>query len=216
MKKFRALILLFVTFALLAWVLGWSSLLTVRTIQIEGIAPNSALKGKQLIAESGIRIGEKMARAQVSALSELKAKYPKIESIALKRSWPSTITIVVKEKNAIATVYFNGAYQLYGEDGLPFARVATPPSDLPVITGRETAGIKAAVSIYRSLPADLASRVVTLTARTNDLIEFTIGKTRITWGSSDDSATKIKVLRVLLKTSAMKIDVSAPLSPTTR
>ena len=210
------LIALSVTFVLLAWVLGWSSLLTVRTIQIEGIAPKSALNGKQLIAESGIRVGEKMARAHISTLSELKAKYPKIESIALKRSWPSTVTLVVKEKIAIAAVYVNGVYQLYGEDGLPFARVATPPSDLPVITGRETAGIKAAVSIYRSLPADLDSQIATLTARTNDLIEFTIGETRITWGSSDDSATKIKVLRVLLKTPAKKIDVSAPLSPTTR
>ena len=210
------LIALSVTFVLLAWILGWSSLLTVRTIHVEGIAASSALKGKQLIAESGIRVGEKMARAHVSTLSELKKKYPKIESITLKRSWPSTITIVVKEKDAIAAVYFNGAYQLYGEDGLPFANVATPPSDLPVIMGRETAGIKAAVSIYRSLPADLASQIVTLTARSNDLIEFTIGKTRITWGSSDDSATKIKVLRVLLKTRAKKIDVSAPLSPTTR
>jgi len=210
------LIAVSVTFVLLAWVLGWSSLLTVRTIQIEGIAPKSALNGKQLIAESGIRVGEKMARVHISTLSELKAKYPKIESIALKRSWPSTVTLVVKEKIAIAAVYVNGVYQLYGEDGLPFARVATPPSDLPVITGRETAGIKAAVSIYRSLPADLASQIATLTARTNDLIEFTIGETRITWGSSDDSATKIKVLRVLLKTPAKKIDVSAPLSPTTR
>ena len=210
------LIALSVPFVLLAWVVGWSSLLTVRTIQIEGIAPKSALNGKQLIAESGIRVGEKMARAHISTLSELKAKYPKIESIALKRSWPSTVTLVVKEKIAIAAVYVNGVYQLYGEDGLPFARVATPPSDLPVITGRETAGIKAAVSIYRSLPADLASQIATLTARTNDLIEFTIGETRITWGSSDDSATKIKVLRVLLKTPAKKIDVSAPLSPTTR
>ncbi len=209
------LIALSVTFVLLAWVLGWSSLLTVRTIQIEGIAPKSALNGKQLIAESGIRVGEKMARAHISTLSELKAKYPKIESIALKRSWPSTVTLVVKEKIAIAAVYVNGVYQLYGEDGLPFARVAIPPNDLPIITGRETAGIKAAVSIYRSLPADLASQIATLTARTNDLIEFTIGETRITWGSSDDSATKIKVLRVLLKTSARKIDVSAPLSPTT-
>lgn len=203
-------------FVLLAWVLGWSSLLTVRTIHVEGIASNSSLKASELIAESGLRIGDKMARANASNLEQIKRKYPKIKSIDVKRSWPSTITIDVKEKNAIAAVYFNGTYQLYGEDGLPFAQVATAPRDLPVITGRETAGVKAAVAIYRSLPVDLASQVVTLTARTNDLIEFTIGQTRITWGSSDESATKIKVLRVLLKTSAKKIDVSAPLSPTTR
>ena len=216
MRRFRILIALLATFVLLAWVLGWSSLLTVRTIHVQGITPHSSLKASQLIAESGVRVGDKMARVQASNLEQVKRKYPKIESIAVKRSWPSTITIVVREKNPIAAVYFNGVYQLYGEDGLPFSQVTTPPSDLPIISGRETAGIKAAVAIYRSLPRDLASQIVTLTARTNDLIEFTIGKTRITWGSSDESATKIKVLRVLLKTSAKKIDVSAPLSPTTR
>ena len=216
MKRIRVLVAVVGIFILLAWVLGWSGLLTVRTIHVEGLSAKSSLSSRQLIFQSGIHLGDKMARANTTRLSELQKKYPRIESVTLKRRWPSTITLVVKEKSAIAAVFSGGIYQLYGEDGLPFAHVATPPKDLPVIYGRETAGVKAAVAIYRSLPQDLAGQIVTLTARTNDLIEFTIGKTRITWGSSDDSATKIKVLRVLLKTNAKKIDVSAPLAPTTR
>jgi cell division protein FtsQ len=215
-KRFRILIAVVALFILLAWVLGWSGLLAVRTIHVEGLSAKSSISSSQLISQSGIHLGDKMARASATGLSELKRKYPRIQSITLKRRWPSTVTLVVKEKNAIAAVFFAGTYQLYGEDGFPFAQVASPPKDLPVISGHETAGIKAAVAIYRSLPQDLAGQIVTLTARTNDLIEFTIGKTRITWGSSDDSATKIKVLRVLLKTNAKKIDVSAPLAPTTR
>jgi cell division septal protein FtsQ len=93
LRRFRVLIAVLAAFVLLAWVLGWSSLLTVRTIHVQGIASNSSLKASQLIAESGLRIGDKMARAHASNLEQVKRKYPKIESIDVKRSWPSTITI---------------------------------------------------------------------------------------------------------------------------
>ena len=78
------------------------------------------------------------------------------------------------------------------------------------------AALREAALAISALPESLTLIVEYLQVTTVDEISLFLKDGRqVVWGSSDDSATKARVLQDLLKTKAQVYDVSVPTQPTT-
>lgn len=204
------------------WLLGWSSILDVRQIEVAGLAPGSLLNRETVISHSGIRLGQPMARLNRVRVQRGLADLPRVKKVALIRHWPHRVELVITEREPSAVIIDGARYQLADSAGKVYAIVATPPSGIPLvsISGNYQVGLTASIAVLTSLPTEIQSQVVQLDVAGGDDVRLQLNRgVLVIWGSSEDSALKSRVLTTLLGGSGAKkikrIDVSAPLAPTT-
>jgi cell division protein FtsQ len=195
------------------WLLGWSSFLTVKQIVVIGLSADSPLKSQGVISLSGVKIGEPMARVSGASIKRELSQVPRIGSVALKRSWPHKVILVIK----------GNQFALIDSQGNVYGTVPAPPAGLPVIavTGDFQTGLKTAMSVITYLPEGIKSQVTHLDSTGTDGLQLTLSSgARVIWGSSEDLALKSRVLSTLLAGAGAErvkvFDVSAPYAPTTK
>ncbi len=205
------------------WVLGWSSILTVKQIEVVGVPANSPIKSESIIALSGIRINEPMARLSGARVKRELTQIPRIKSISLLRHWPHTVVLVIQERVPTAAIVKGNEFQLIDSESNQYATVAVLPSAVPTvsITGDYKTGLKSAMSVITELPVLISSQLTHVESSGTDGVQLTLRKgARIIWGSSEDFGLKSRVLATLLTgagANKVKIfDVSAPFAPTTK
>jgi len=204
------------------WLLGWSSVLDVKQIEVVGLAPGSLLNREIVISHSGIRIGQPMARLSGARVQRGLADLPRVKNVTVIRRWPHRVELVVAEREPRAAIIDGTQYQLADNAGNVYAKVTTPPSGIPLVSigGDYQAGLKASIAVLASLPTEIQSQVVQLDVSSGDGVQFKLVRgALVIWGSSEDSALKSRVLATLLSGPGSKkikrFDVSAPLAPTT-
>lgn len=201
-----------------AWLVMFSSVLTVRGVEVSGNTSVSATRIEQVARAP---IGRQLARVDLAPIQARVEALPAVKSASVSRSWPHTIHIEVTERTPLAVVNRGSGLQAVDSDGVLFGRYPTQPADLPLI--RTDPGVRAealaeAAHVVRSLRSDIARQVKYVDVKSIDKIELSLddGKT-VLWGSSEHSAQKAEVLAVLLKQKNVhEIDVSVPGRPTTR
>jgi cell division protein FtsQ len=205
------------------WLLGWSSILTVKQIAVIGLAPDSPLKSKEIILLSGVKIGEPMARVSGASIKRELASVLRIGSVALKRKWPHKVVLVIKERVPVAGVVRGSQFSLIDSQSNMYATVAALPTGLPIIaiSGDFQTGLKTAMSVIAYLPENIKSQVARLDSSGTDGLQLTLRTSaQVIWGSSEDLVLKSRVLSTLLAgagASKLKVfDVSAPYAPTTK
>jgi cell division protein FtsQ len=205
------------------WLLGWSSFLTVKQIVVIGLSADSPLKSQGVISLSGVKIGEPMARVSGASIKRELSQVPRIGSVALKRSWPHKVVLVIKERVPVAGVVKGNQFALIDSQGNVYGTVPAPPAGLPVIavTGDFQTGLKTAMSVITYLPEGIKSQVTHLDSTGTDGLQLTLSSgARVIWGSSEDLALKSRVLSTLLAGAGAErvkvFDVSAPYAPTTK
>lgn len=112
-------------------------------------------------------------------------------------------------------------FMLIDYRGAVVDEIAQAPAQLPRLnTSVDTAGGRAALEVLTQLPPWLRTQVTaigSLRPGSEDTVRIELARSRsVVWGSSDLSARKAQVLRVLVKHKARVYDVSAPEVPTTR
>ena len=198
-------------FALLAFILGWSSVLTVKEISFTG-APQSYLG--DLVAKQvaktvpDLRLGEPMARMNLPALSKGIASVPWIEKSSISRNWfTGKIKITLTTRTPVATITSNnGEVKYLDASGYEFTEPLPFPGLAQVTLGSEDAGTRLAASKFiRMMPADLLVAMRSLFVAGPDQITMKSeidGKVlTINWGSSKNAAeisAKVQVLRTLI------------------
>ena len=209
--------------AVAGWLLGWSSILTVKQIEVVGVSANSPIKSESIIALSGIRINEPMARLSGASVERELAQIPRIKSISLLRHWPHTVVLVIQERVPTAAIVKGNEFQLIDSESNQYATVAVLPTAVPtvLITGDYKTGLKSAMSVITELPVLIRSQLTHVESSGTDGVQLTLRKgARIIWGSSEDFGLKSRVLATLLTgagANKVKIfDVSAPFAPTTK
>lgn len=225
-RRRRRLGALFIFLALIAgsgWLLGWSPFLTVKQIEVVGLAPDSPLKSESIIALSGIRIGEPMARVNGPSLRRQLDQLPRIGGVWLIRKWPHRLVVRIRERVPVVAIVKGTEFQLVDSKSNEYAMVATVPSGVPTMTvmGDYKLAVKTGMSVITQLPAGIMNRITEISSSGADGLQFTMaGGVKIIWGSSEDLALKTRVLSTLLTGSGanhVKIfDVSAPYAPTTK
>jgi cell division protein FtsQ len=220
-KSARAALALILIFGAGSYLLGWSPLLSVRSVEIFG-APT---KESQLAISRSLDIatGDKLARVDPRSLSNRLRSFDWIESSQVSRNWISgKVSISITTRTPIALYSEPGKPQVVLDaSGNTFATPADIAEGLPKVSAKSVDGGLAAIKVFTSLPESFSKNIDRMSAARSDnfLIygKFEGQDLRIIWGDGKDTDLKVEVILALLQREENKdlrmIDVSAPHAP---
>jgi cell division septal protein FtsQ len=200
----------------LAYLLGWSNVLTIKEISYIGAPTKSSEATVKNL--TNMEVGERLARVETRKIAGRLQTLPWIESADLSRNWISgKIVVAVKPRIPIAT--FNG--QLMDATGKRFDLPGGFKSKLPSVFARDTKSGLAAIKLFTKLPTEFSTRTSAFTAISPENINFKIveGKRSlmVIWGSDIEIDLKLKVYKALValpeNSKIKKIDLTEPRSP---
>ena len=210
MKKQRLFIALGVLiFATAGYILGWSSLFTVSSVDIQG---------STTLMSSTIVPGEKLARVEPRKVAAEFEKNLWIKKADVSRNWISgKVTITLSKRTPIA-LYDN---QAIDADGVSFPTPTDSVKGLPRILAPTAESAVEAAAFFMALPAEIAESVVLVKVRSAQAYVLEIvdgGKSiELLWGQEGESALKVKVYKALIaqpeNSKIFRIDLTAPHAP---
>ena len=210
MKKQRLFIALGVLiFATAGYILGWSTLFTVSSVEI---------KGSTTLMSSTIVPGEKLARVEPRTVAAEFEKNLWIKKADVSRNWISgKVTISISKRIPIA-LYNN---QAIDADGVSFLAPTDSLTGLPRITAPTTESAVEAAAFFMALPPEIAQSVVLVKVRSGQayVVQIVDGKKSIEllWGQEGETALKVKVYKALIaqpeNSKIFRIDLTAPHAP---
>jgi len=219
-RKALALIVIAVIVALVAaglWVVYYSSALVTKRVNVVG---SRNLTPVQVSLTAQVPVGVPLARQDLDAIAERLTAVPSIETAAVSRSWPNTITLTIVERRPVLAVLQPDGYVVVDKYGVAYQTQPTlPPKVVLADVDTQSKPLLSAVAVVATaLPEKLNGKVRLITASSPDNIALILGSGRIiTWGSSADSELKAKVVTALLKRKPKSsIDVSSPHNPAVR
>lgn len=215
----RPVVALLLVIALVAggiWLVLFSSVLAVESVDVEG---TRTLDEAQVRAVAAVPEGEPLARVDLDAIRARVQALAVVRSAEVTREWPDGVLITVEERVAIAVVEIGGRIRGMDADGVVFRDYATAPPGLPRVrtsTETRTDALQEAARVVAALPTGISRRVDHVSVTTIDQIELVLrdGRT-VMWGSAEDSEQKAAVLVRLLEQPAQHYDVSVPGNATT-
>jgi cell division protein FtsQ len=196
-----------------AWALLGSSLLVVRHIQVSG---NRGLPASAVSAASGIQPGTPLARLNAAVAQRGVERLPLVLSAQVRRSWPDTVVIAVREREPELAVAVPGGFEQVDAYGVVVRTAAARPAGMPVLTAppdplRGSPQVRAAAGVLTGLPAALRERVLAVTDTAADGVTLQLrGRVTVRWGGPGRSQAKAAETEGLLRTGARHIDVSSP------
>jgi cell division protein FtsQ len=204
---------------LAAWLIGFSSVLGVRTVTVSG---TSFLTPGQVESAAGIRSGSPLSRLDTAAVRARVAALPEVRTVSVRTSYPSTVLIRITERVAVGyRAVANGA-GLVDVDDVQFRTQSRPPTGLPQLattggSASDPALAAAVATAAGALPAALARRVSLVTAADPESITLRLFDGRIVlWGGTDRGAEKAKLMTALLRQPGRYYDISDPSSVISR
>lgn len=218
-KPVLAVVLVLLLALLLGWLVYFSSFLSVKGVDVQGVRQLSA---EQVRAAAAVPEGDALATVDLDRIRARVQALAPVKSADVSREWPDQVLITVVEREPVAVVEIAGRLQGMDEDGVVFRGYAQAPPDLPrVETGSSTGSdaLREAALVVAALPSDLAATVDHVEVATIDEITLELRDQRLVrWGSADDSDLKAEVLADLLaaRPDAETYDVSVPGTPTTK
>lgn len=201
------------------YVVGWTDVLGVHTVQVTGV---SGAERKAVRALVTVPEGTPLVRVDTSAVEDAVRERVTVAEVSVRRGWPRTLDVeVVPRRAAIVVKNPEGGLEAVDATGVAFREVRKAPDGVPVVTATGSDGmtpeaLTTALVLLRELPEDLAGEVSAITVSTANLTTFVLDGRNVVWGGADEPELKLRVLRSLLTTKAKTIDVSAPLTPVTR
>jgi cell division septal protein FtsQ len=196
-------------FAVGAYVLGWSTLLTVSSVEVTGI--------KTLITTE-IKVGERLARVEPRSIAAKLGRIKWVRSVEVSKNWVSgKVSIAIVERTPIAI--FNN--QLIDEEGVSFPLLHQSIHGLPHIQAMDINAAITAANFFNSLPKEFTDAITTLKVTAGDsyLIEMSQGKKsiEILWGQDEENSLKVRVYKALIarpeNLKIQRVDLSAPHAP---
>ena len=220
-KTLFAMVATLIIFGAGSYLLGWSSLLTVKQVEIIG-APTTASK-KEVRAKLNLSEGDQLARVDARALSNRLQATGWIESVDISRNWLSgSVRVNLNPRIPIAKFTALGKPQAaLDASGAVFNLPGELPSGLPNVSATSVASGLVAIELFTQMPKEFSSGIDRLSAEssTNLVIygKFSDRTLQIIWGDKEDLLLKIKVIKSLLELPENKsirlIDVTAPEAP---
>jgi cell division septal protein FtsQ len=200
----------------LAYLLGWSNVLTIKEISYTGSpTKNSEATVKNI---TNLEVGERLARIETRKIAARLQTLPWVDNADLSRNWISgKIVIAITPRLPIAT--FNG--QLMDATGKRFELPGGYDSKLPSVFARDAKSGLAAIKLFTKLPTEFSTRTSAFTATSPENINFKITEGKrslmVIWGSDIEIDLKLKVYKALValpeNSKIKKIDLTEPRSP---
>jgi cell division septal protein FtsQ len=222
-RKFLSppLVILGVLIIVLAYFLGWSSIFSVKKVEIAG-APTAAVQA-EIEKKSQIEVGQQLARVNPQSISRKIEKLSWIKEASISRDWLSgVVAIEITPREPLA--FFNSDQvpgQTIDEEGQLFSLPGYKNPDLALISAKSPDSALKANELFTALPENFRRSITSMMATSSNT--FTLNSTlegrdiRIRWGDNQEMALKISVINSLLKLPENKqiklIDVVAPHAP---
>ena len=200
----------------LAYLLGWSNVLTVKEISYTGSPTKSSEATVRNLVS--LEVGERLARIEMRKIAGRIQTLPWVDNADLSRNWISgKVVVAVTPRLPIAT--FNG--QLMDANGKRFELPGGYDSKLPSVFAKDPKSGLAAIKLFTKLPTEFSTRTSAFTATSPENINFKIteGKRSINviWGADNEIDLKLKVYKALIalpeNSKIGKIDLTEPRSP---
>ena len=205
----------------LAYLLGWSSIFSVKKVEITG-APTAAVLAN-IEMKSQIEVGQQLARVNPQSAARKIEKLSWVKDVAISRNWLNgVVAIEISPREPLA--FFNPDQvpgQTIDEEGQLFSLPGYSNPDLALISAKSPESALKANELFTQLPENFRRNITSMMATSTNT--FTLNSTlegrdiRIRWGDSQDMALKISVINSLLKLPENKkikmIDVVAPHAP---
>ncbi|TQJ01914.1 cell division protein FtsQ [Amycolatopsis cihanbeyliensis] len=200
----------------LAYVLLFTSLLGVRSVEVHGTGD---LTAEQVRQAADVPHHRAMLRLDTGEIRDRVTRLPRVAEVEVSRSWPSTIEITVTERTAVGFFDTGAELRLVDGDGVVFRTVPEPPSGLPELKLARVAPddpvTRAVTAVLGQFPPPLRERVVSVGANTPASVELTLADGKIVrWGDAEQPERKAKVLAALMTREGTTYDVSSPELPT--
>jgi len=192
-----------------AYVLGYSTLFTVSSVEVIGST-------RPLI--TGITKGQKLARVEPRAVATQLEKLDWVKSAEISRNWINgKVVVELTSRTPIAT-FENRVIDSMGASFVPQGR---RPEGLILIQAANLEDAKEGVKFLTQLPEELKSSLTVVKVRSTGalvLISQNNGKAiEIRWGSDSENDLKLKVYKALIalpeNSEIKRVDVSAPNAP---
>lgn len=200
----------------LAYLLGWSNVLTIKAISYSGAPTKSSEAVVKNLTD--LEVGGRLARIETRKISSRLETLPWIKSADVSRNWISgKILIAVTPRIPIAT--FNG--ELMDASGTRFELPGGFKSKLPSVFAKDIKSGLAAIELFTKLPTEFSTRTSAFTAVSPENINFKIAEGKrslmVIWGSDIEIDLKLKVYKALValpeNSKVIKIDLTEPRSP---
>ena len=200
----------------LAYLLGWSNVLTIKEISYTGAPTKSSETTVKNL--TNLEVGQRLARIETRKIAARLQSLPWVDSADLSRNWFSgKIVIAITPRLPIAT--FDG--QLMDATGKKFELPGGFKSKLPSVFARDPKSGLAAIKLFTKLPTEFSSRTSAFTATSPENINFKITEGKrslmVIWGSDIEIDLKLKVYMALValpeNSKIREIDLTEPHSP---
>ena len=192
-----------------AYVLGYSTLFTVSSVEVIGSTRP---------LNTGIAKGQKLARVEPRAVATQLEKLDWVKSAEISRNWINgKVVVELTSRTPIATF----ENQVIDSMGASFVPQGRRPEGLILIQAANLEDAKEGVKFLTQLPEELKSSLTVVKVRSTGalvLISQNNGKAiEIRWGSDSENELKLKVYKALIalpeNADIKRVDVSAPLAP---
>jgi len=212
--------------ALLAYLLGWSPLFSIKSIEISAAGYEKIITA--LVVPDQVHVGLPLARVSLGRISRDLLHQSWVREITIKRHWLARdLTIAVIPRIPIAQFREqDGSTKYFDKTGVSFSLPSKTkvPSELPTVTFNSSTQIirTTAAQFLASTPPMLIVGMTALRVDSRGKITLTTRVRShpsliITWGSGEDSGLKAQVIERLLalpeNKNILRIDVSDPASP---
>jgi cell division protein FtsQ len=205
------------------WLIWFSTVLVATDVEVEGM---TTLRPDTIREQAAVPLGVQLARLDTVAVETRVARMQRIDQVDVRRRWPNTVLVAVKERVPVGWVLSDGAIRYVDRNGIDFRTVSREPAHLlemrietvdPLIRQRALEATARVVAFLRAEAGDLYTHIRYVSADTQDSVHLRLTEQRtVVWGSAERNEDKAVVLRPLLKVDAERYDVSAPELPTTR
>jgi len=205
------------------WLIWFSTVLVATDVQVEGM---TTLGAGTIREQADVPLGVQLARLDTVAIETRVARMERIDKVDVRRHWPNTVLISVKERVPVGWVISDGAIRYVDRSGIDFRTVSSEPDNLveirietvdPLTRQQALEAVTRVITFLRSHARDLYAQIEYVSASTQDSVQLRLtDKRTVVWGSGEHNKEKAAVLRPLLKIDAERYDVSAPELPTTK
>lgn len=204
------------TVAGLGYVVLFTSLLGVRSVEVHGAR---SVPGDQILAAAAVPTLKPMLLLDTGEIAARVTNIPGVATVEVSRSWPSTVDITVTERAPIGFTAETDGFHLVDSGGLDYKTVQNKPDGLPELqvatVSPQDAVTRSVVAVLATVPEPLKGQIVVVRAKTPGGVEFALntGKT-VRWGDAENADRKARVLTVLLTREGRTYDVASPELPT--
>lgn len=200
----------------LGYLIVFTSTFGARSVNVLGA---KTIPADAVRAAAAIEPGTPLVRLDTDEVAARVGKLPKVFSVDVSRSFPSTVDITIVERTPVAGVTTVTGVHLVDATGLDYEVVKQGPPGIPELAVSnvrpDDPATRAAVAVLAAIPQQLRAQVAQVNAKTPGDVRLILADERVVrWGSADNSQRKAAVLAALLTRPGKTYDVATPDFPT--